>query len=113
MGEVTGFDHGSVVGIYVAAPHAKANRIFGINVSAAALAMGDRCLALVRQDCEVDLHRAGIDWRKRALLGSGVLGTRTKLNRAIAVVAVLHGKTADAGAVVATLVLMPCRIAIM
>ena len=110
MGEMEGFDSGAVVGINVVAPKAKAYGSAGGEVGAAALAVGRRLLALFGQDAEVDLYCTGLDFRRQAILLS-MFDTRTKLNRAIAMVVALHGQPADATAgFVAAFVFMPCHV---
>jgi hypothetical protein len=106
IGEVLVFDSRVVLDIAVATPQAPADNCAGIGVGAPALAMETRLLALFAQTGEVDLYCGGLDFRHQPILFS-VFSTRTKFDRAIAVVMSLHGKTADANAIIATLPFVP------
>ena len=106
IGEVLVFDSRVVLDIAVATPQAPADNCAGIGVGAPALAMETRLLALFAQTGEVDLYCGGLDFRHQPILFS-VFSTRTKLDGTIAVVMSLHGKTADANAIIATLPIVP------
>ena len=106
MGEVAVFDFRVVLDVHVIAPDTKSDNCAGIGVGAPALAMETRLLALFAQTGEVDLYCGGLDFRHQPILFS-VFSTRTKFDRAIAVVMSLHGKTADANAIIATLPFVP------
>ena len=107
VGEVAIFVFRAVLNIAVATPQAPADDCAGIGVGATALAMEAWLLSALAQAGEVDLYCGGLDCRHLLLRFVFVFGTRTKLNRAIAVVMSLHGKTADANAIIATLPFVP------
>jgi len=113
MGEVAVFDFLAVLNIAVVTPQAKANSGTGDNVGAPALAMETRLLALFAQTGEVDLYGGGLDCRHLLIRFVFVLRAGAKLDGAIAVIALLHRKTANAIAVSTALPFVPGNIAIM
>ena len=106
IGEVPVYNLWAVFHVHVVTPQAPADNCTGIGVGAPALAMETRLLALFAQTGEVDLYCGGLDFRHQPILFS-VFSTRTKFDRAIAVVMSLHGKTANALAVLAALPFVP------
>jgi hypothetical protein len=106
IGEVPGLDFRAVVCVDMVAPQAETNASAGGKVGTPALAMETRLLALFAQAGEVDLYRVGLDFRHQPILFS-VFSTRTKFDRAIAVVMTFHRKPADANAIIATLPIVP------
>jgi uncharacterized RmlC-like cupin family protein len=106
IGEVPGLDFRAVVCVDMIAPQAETNASDGGEVGTAAFTVGARSLALWGQNAEVNLLCVGGDFRRQPILTS-MFGTRTKLDRAIAVVALLHRQTANANAIIATLPIVP------
>jgi hypothetical protein len=113
VGEVVVFDFRAVLNIAVATPQAPADDCAGIDVGAPALAMEAWLLSLLAQAGEVDLYCGGLDCRHLWLRCVFVLWARAKLDRAIAVVVVLHRETADAFTVVAAFEVVTSNTAIM
>ena len=83
------FNLWAVFHVHVVTPQAPTDDLVGVDVGAPALAMRSRSLALWGQNAEVDLYRVGLDFRHQPILFS-VFSTRTKFDRAIAVVMSLH-----------------------
>jgi hypothetical protein len=113
VGEVAIFVFRAVLNIAVATPQAPADDCAGIGVGATALAMEAWLLSALAQAGEVDLYCGGLDCRHLLLRFVFVFGTRTKLNRAIAVVVALHRETADAFAVSAAFEVVPGDVTMM
>ena len=113
MGEVSIFDFRVVLNIAVATPQAPADNCAGIGAGAPALAISLRVLALWGQDTEVNLYCGGLDFSHMLIRCVFVLGTGAKLNRAIAVIALLHRETAEAVAVFAAIEVVPGDVTMM
>lgn len=73
-------DRRAVIDVNVGAPEAPADDLVGLEVSATALAMRPRLLALWRQDGEVDLHCIGLRFSRSAYLTISMSSTSTQLN---------------------------------
>ncbi len=110
--EVLVLDHWAPLCVPVVAPKAKAHRSAGGEIGAPTLALRPRLLANWRQHAHVNLYCTGHNFCGRAVL-FGMFSTRTKLNRAIAMVVALHREAADAFAVFCAVVFVPGDIAIM
>jgi hypothetical protein len=96
------FDCGCIFPIHMIAMQTPADNSVEVDLGAPALAVGRCCVLLLGKEIYFGHH-----------LRHAVLGARPKLHRAIAVVIVVHGQTADAEAVSAAFVLVPLYLAPM
>jgi hypothetical protein len=112
-GEMAILDFWPVLDVHVVAPDTKSDNIAPVGVGATALAISLRALALSGQDTEVDLYCGGLDFSHLLIRRVFMLWTRSKLNRAIAVIALLHRETAEAVAVFAAFELVPGDVTMM
>ena len=106
-------DFWAVLGVHVIAPQAKANSRAGIGVGAPTLAVSLRALAHSGQDTEVNLYCGGLDFSHLLIRRVFMLWTRSKLNRAIAMIALLHRETAEAVAAFAAFEVVPGDVTMM